>query len=94
MSRSFIAAMVAGLLVIGTALVGAPASAQSSSGSASDVGVTAKTIRVAVVTDVDNPIVPGVLQGIVDGVRVGASTSTPTAASAGARCRSTSSTRS
>ena len=68
MSRSFIAAMVAGLLVIGTALVGAPASAQSSSGSASDVGVTAKTIRVAIITDVDNPIVPNVLKGIVDGV--------------------------
>jgi Periplasmic binding protein len=69
MSRSFTAALVAVLVLIGTALIGAPASAQSSSASASDVGVTAKTIRIAVVTDVDNSIVPGVLQGIVDGVQ-------------------------
>ncbi len=69
MSRSFTAALAAMLVLIGTALVGAPASAQSSSGSASDVGVTAKTIRVAIITDVDNPIVPNVLRGIVDGVQ-------------------------
>lgn len=63
-----VAVVVAVLTLIGTALVGAPAGAQPSSG-ASDVGITAKTIRVAVVADVDNPIVPGVLQGIVDGVK-------------------------
>jgi Periplasmic binding protein len=67
MRRSSIAAVVAVLVVTAIALAGAPAGAQSKGGS-SDVGVTAKTIRVAVVTDVDNPIVPGVLQGIVDGV--------------------------
>jgi ABC-type branched-subunit amino acid transport system substrate-binding protein len=59
--------VVAVLALVGTLLVGVPAGAQSGSG-ASDVGVTAKTIRVAVVADVDNSIVPGVLQGIVDGV--------------------------
>lgn len=76
MSRRSIIAFVASVVVIGTALSGAPALAQAksaksakSANTAADVGITAKTIRVAVVTDVDNPIVPGVLQGIVDGVR-------------------------
>jgi ABC-type branched-subunit amino acid transport system substrate-binding protein len=69
MRRSFAAGIVAVLVVVAGALTGAPAVAQSNSGkAASDVGITAKTIRVAVVTDVDNSIVPGVLQGIVDGV--------------------------
>ena len=36
---------------------------------ATDIGVTPTTIRVAVVTDVDNSSYPGVLQGIVDGVQ-------------------------
>jgi ABC-type branched-subunit amino acid transport system substrate-binding protein len=65
---------VAGLSVlaaigVGGALFGGPAVAQSkSSNTASDVGITPTTIRIAVIADVDNPIVPGVLQGIVDGV--------------------------
>src|SRR3954470_17128872 len=68
MRRSSIAAAAVAVLVsLALALAGAPASAQSS-GAESDVGVTAKTIRVAVVADVDNSIAPGVLQGIVDGV--------------------------
>ena len=62
-----VAVVVGVLALVGTALVSLPASAESSSG-ASEVGVTAKTIKVAVVADVDNSIVPGVLQGIVDGV--------------------------
>ncbi len=69
MVRSFAVGVVAIAVVVAAALTGAPAVAQSTSGSsASDVGITAKTIRVAVVADVDNAIVPGVLQGIVDGV--------------------------
>jgi ABC-type branched-subunit amino acid transport system substrate-binding protein len=66
-ARSFTIGIVVCIALATAALAGAPAGAQSGSG-ASDVGVTAKTIRVAVVDDVDNPIVPGVLQGIVDGV--------------------------
>src|SRR5262245_20693199 len=66
MRRSSIVAVIAVFVLVGVALAGAPAGAQSKG--SSDVGVTAKTIRVAVVTDVDNPIVPGVLQGVVDGV--------------------------
>ena len=61
-----VAVIVAVLALAGRTLVSLPAGAQGSG--ASDVGITAKTIRVAVVADVDNSIVPGVLQGIVDGV--------------------------
>jgi ABC-type branched-subunit amino acid transport system substrate-binding protein len=69
MSRPVIVACVALLAMLASAFAGAPALAQSKSATAaSDVGITPTTIRVAVVTDVDNSIVPGVLQGIVDGV--------------------------
>src|SRR4051812_953215 len=36
---------------------------------ASEIGVTARTIRIAVVADVDNSLSPGLFQGSVDGVR-------------------------
>ena len=39
---------------------------------ASEIGVTAKTINVAVVADVDNSIAPNVFKGIVDGAQAGA----------------------
>ena len=68
MRRSSVAAAAVTVMVtLGSLLAGAPASAQSS-GAKSEVGVSAKTIRVAVVADVDNSIAPGVLQGVVDGV--------------------------
>ncbi len=35
----------------------------------SDIGVTADTIRIAVIADVDNPARPGLFQGIVNGVQ-------------------------
>jgi ABC-type branched-subunit amino acid transport system substrate-binding protein len=69
MRRLSVAGVTSVLLVLGMALVGAPAVAQSSGSAASDVGITAKTIKVAVVADVDNPIAPNVLKGIVDGVQ-------------------------
>lgn len=40
----------------------------ASANQATEIGVTPTTIRIAVIADVDNPIVPGVLQGVVDGV--------------------------
>jgi ABC-type branched-subunit amino acid transport system substrate-binding protein len=68
-SRSFRVGIVACVVLATAMLAGAPAGAQSSSKpTATDVGITATTIRIAVVADVDNPIVPGVLQGIVDGM--------------------------
>jgi Periplasmic binding protein len=68
MSRSWTVGIVVVLAVVAGALSGAPALAQSKGSSASDVGVTPTTIKVAVIADVDNSIVPGVLQGVVDGV--------------------------
>jgi hypothetical protein len=50
----------------------APAAAQSSAPKATEIGVTAKEIHIAVVADVDNPFAPGVFQGAVDGVKGGA----------------------
>jgi hypothetical protein len=56
------------------ALSVAPAAAQSSNEKpkAAEVGVTPTEIHIAVVADVDNPFVPGLFQGIVDGVKAGA----------------------
>jgi len=53
-----------------SALVVAPvASAATDTPTATEVGVTPTEVRIAVIADVDNPIVPGVFQGSVDGVR-------------------------
>jgi ABC-type branched-subunit amino acid transport system substrate-binding protein len=68
MSRSWTVGIVLVLALVAGTLSGAPALAQSKSNTASDVGVTPTTIKVAVIADVDNSIVPGVLQGVVDGV--------------------------
>jgi len=52
-----------------------PASAQSSQEKpkATEIGVTATEIHIAVIADVDNPFAPGLFQGSVDGVKAGAS---------------------
>jgi ABC-type branched-subunit amino acid transport system substrate-binding protein len=57
--------------VLTLALAGAPpVSAQTGAGSASpEIGVTASTVRIGVVADVDVPLAPGLFQGVVDGVR-------------------------
>ncbi len=50
--------------------VGAPASAQSAAAAkATDIGVTGREIRIAVVADVNNPFAPGLFQGGVNGVK-------------------------
>ncbi len=73
MRRLSVTGVVAVLVVLGVALVGVPAGAQSTTtggSTTSEVGVTAKTIKVAVVADVDNAIAPNVLlNGIVKGVQ-------------------------
>ena len=52
------------------------AAAQSSNekAKATEVGVTATEIHIAVIADVDNPFAPGLFQGAVDGVKAGAHT--------------------
>src|SRR5262249_40602843 len=50
------------------------AAAQSSNEKpkATEVGVTASEVHIAVIADVDNPFAPGLFQGAVDGVKAGA----------------------
>jgi Periplasmic binding protein len=64
-------AVVAVALGVGAGLIPASAGAQQpdQGGSPdSEIGVTADTIRIAVIADVDNPARPGLFQGIVNGV--------------------------
>lgn len=72
MSKRWIVTTV-GVLVALTLTTPVAASAASGPGSekptATEIGVSANEIRIAVIADVDNPIVPGVFQGSVDGVR-------------------------
>ncbi len=69
--RGMAIAVVVGLVSVGTA---SGALAQSSGGAnkATDVGVTASTIRIAVVADVDNSLQPGLFGGSVAGVQAAA----------------------
>jgi Periplasmic binding protein len=64
-------AVVAVAVAVGTGLAPAAAGAQQpEQGSPdSEIGVTADTIRIAVIADVDNPARPGLFQPVVDGVR-------------------------
>ena len=60
--------------VVAAVTISAPVAASAASGdsekpTATEIGVTATEIRIAIIADVDNPIVPGVFQGSVDGVR-------------------------
>jgi len=61
------------LVVLGLAVAGGSAGAGTRAASekpvATDIGVTAKEIRIAVVADVDNPYAPGLFQGSVDAVK-------------------------
>ena len=68
-------AIVIGALLVSLAALGVgPATAQSSNEKpqATEVGVTASEIHIAVVADVDNPFAPGLFKGAVDGVKAGA----------------------
>ncbi|MDQ6854068.1 MAG: ABC transporter substrate-binding protein [Actinomycetota bacterium] len=69
MKRSLWAVLVVAVGV-GTGLVPAAASAAPQQGESpeSDIGVTASTIRIAVIADVDNGARPGLFQGVVNGV--------------------------
>jgi hypothetical protein len=64
-------AVVAVAVAVGTGLAPAAAGAQQpDQGSPnSEIGVTADTIRIAVIADVDNPVQPGLFKGTVDGVQ-------------------------
>jgi len=70
------AVLVGTVIAALTALSLVPAAAQSSTkATATEVGVTAGEIHIAVVADVDNPLAPGFFEGrVVDGVQAGART--------------------
>jgi hypothetical protein len=67
------AVCVAGAVMAAVAVTGlgsaSAASGDSEKPTATEVGVSPTEIRIAIIADVDNPIVPGVFQGAVDGVR-------------------------
>src|ERR1700749_1941325 len=61
-------------VVVAAGSISAPGTASAASDSsekppATEIGVTATDIRIVIIAHVDNPIVPGVFQGSVDGVR-------------------------
>jgi len=57
------------VLAMGATSVMAFAQSEGEEPTATEVGITDKEIRIAVVADVDNPIAPGTFQGSVDGVK-------------------------
>ena len=65
-----------GALILALAVLSAvPAAAQSSTNEkpqATEIGVTASEIHIAVVADVENALAPGLFKGAVDGVKAGA----------------------
>jgi hypothetical protein len=68
-------AVVVGVVLVSLAALGVgPASAASGTTApkATEVGVSASEIHIAVVADVDNPFAPGLFKGAVDGVKAGA----------------------
>jgi hypothetical protein len=67
--------LLVGVCATAVATLGvAPAVAQSSSDApkATEIGVSAKEIRIAVIADVDNPFAPGLFKGAADGVKAAA----------------------
>jgi ABC-type branched-subunit amino acid transport system substrate-binding protein len=67
--RASIVAVVVLLMATLFTVGGVTAGAQNETPKATDIGVTADTIRIAVVADVDNPFAPGLFQSSVDSVR-------------------------
>ncbi len=64
--------LLVGACVVGSVTLGvAPAVAQSSGDTpkATEIGVTAKEIHIAVLADVDNALAPGLFKGAADGVK-------------------------
>jgi ABC-type branched-subunit amino acid transport system substrate-binding protein len=69
---SFALVVSLGLVVTSFAAVTAAADAVPAAKGATEIGVTAKTIDIAVIADVDNPIAPNAFKGVVDGAQAGA----------------------
>jgi hypothetical protein len=67
-TRGLIVGVTVAIAAAGT-VAATPASAATEKPTATEVGVTATEIHIAVIADVDNPIVPGIFQGSVEGVK-------------------------
>jgi ABC-type branched-subunit amino acid transport system substrate-binding protein len=63
-----VAIVLAAVSSVGLGTAAASTQGAKSVATASDVGITPTTIRIAVVADVDNALSPGVLQPVVDGM--------------------------
>jgi hypothetical protein len=74
--RTKVTRLVAGIVVAGSALVAATGvprmAAAGEQAQATEIGVTASAIHIAVIADVDQPLAPGLFKGAVDGVKAGA----------------------
>ena len=73
-TRVLIASLIVTAIAMAATATATAASATAASGgaekpTATEIGVTATEIHIAVIADVDNPIVPGLFQGAVDGVK-------------------------
>src|SRR6476469_3045756 len=67
--RSVLVAGVVPLVVACALATTSGARAETATPAATEIGVSARTIRLAIVADVDTPLSPGLFQGSVDGVR-------------------------
>src|SRR3954447_18053366 len=67
-ARVSIVGLVCAALAMTSAVSVTAASGAAEKPTATEIGVTATEIHIAVIADVDNPIVPGLFQGAVDGV--------------------------
>jgi hypothetical protein len=65
-----IAAVAATVALVASSM--AAGAGAATSGKATEIGVSASEVHVAVVADVDNPFAPGVFQGVVDGAQAAA----------------------
>jgi ABC-type branched-subunit amino acid transport system substrate-binding protein len=70
--RRSVLALVAIVTLAVVGLVPAAAEVRHAPSGATETGVTASTVKIAVVADVDNPIAPNVFKGVVDGAQAGA----------------------
>jgi hypothetical protein len=67
---ALVAGLVAAVVLAGVLPAGAQSSAEKPK--ATEIGVSATEIHIAVIADVDNPIAPGLFEGAADGVKAGA----------------------
>ncbi len=68
-TRVFMVGVVCAAVAMTGAVSATTASGAAEKPTATEIGVTATEIHIAVIADVDNPIVPGLFQGAVDGVK-------------------------